>query len=67
MDNMERIMGEYGIKPFPDITSEAMAYVPYQPNGADTLDPLQGFEVGTMFKSLNKPFYGKKCRGDMND
>lgn len=67
MDNMEKIMGEYGVKPFPAVTAEAMAYVPYQPNGADTLDPLQGFEVGTMFKSLNKPFYGKKCRGDIDD
>lgn len=67
MDNMEKIMGEYGVKPLPSVTSEAMAYVPYQPNGADTLDPLQGFEVGTMFKSLNKPFYGKKCRGDIDD
>lgn len=67
MDNMEKIMGEYGVKPLPEITSEAMAYVPYQPNGADTLDPLQGFEAGTMFKTLNKPFYGKKCRGDIND
>ena len=57
----EIIKEQYGLSEFPDRVSEAMAYVPFQRNGADTYAPIQGFSNGTMFPSLNKPFYGSKC------
>lgn len=57
---------QYGISQFPDKVSEAMAYVPFQMNNAKTFTPAQGFVCGTMYPSLNKPFYGSKC-GDRND
>ncbi|MBQ2944214.1 MAG: spore coat associated protein CotJA [Ruminococcus sp.] len=40
-----------------------MAYVPFQPNGADSYTAVRGFEAGTMFPALDKPWYGEKCRG----
>ncbi len=52
---------QYGLSKFPDKVSEAMAYVPFQMNNAPTYSPSQGFVSGTMFPSLNKPFYGSKC------
>lgn len=64
---MDKIMMEYGITPFPKETSEAMAYIPFQPNNAATYGAMQGFENGTMFPSLNKPFFGSKCTGVVND
>ena len=54
-------MQQYGIPSLPKRTSQAMAYVPFQQFNAETYTPLQGLESGTMFPSLNKPFYGKKC------
>lgn len=55
---------KYGISPLPDDTAEAMAYVPFQPNSPDLCSPHLGYENGTIFRSLNKPFYGSKCGGD---
>lgn len=57
-------MKDYGITPLPDDTVVAMAYVPFQPYAPDTCQPALGYENGTMFRDLNKPFYGKKCKGD---
>ena len=42
--------------------SLAMVYSPYQE--FQNIYPLEeGFEIGTVFKELNKPFYGSKCNG----
>ncbi|MEE1219462.1 MAG: spore coat associated protein CotJA [Ruminococcus sp.] len=38
-----------------------MAYVKFQPENAATYSPTQGFASGTMYPTLNKPFYGGKC------
>lgn len=64
MDAIEKMMSVYGLSPLPLDTVEAMAYVPFQPMGAKTYSPIQGLEAGTMYPTLNKPFYGKKCFGD---
>ncbi len=61
------VFKQYGISPLPSDTVEAMAYVPFQPNNAAVYNPMQGFEAGTMFPSLDKPFYGCKCEGGKND
>ena len=66
MDTM-KIMAGYGIKALPDDTVEAMAYVPFQPYSPEMCKPVLGYENGTMFRSLNKPFYGGKCGGTEND
>ncbi len=63
MELTEIINEQYGLSKFPEKTSEAMAYVPFQMNNAPTYTPTQGFASGTMFPSLNKPFYGSKCGG----
>ena len=63
MDLIKETMNEYGITPLPAKTVEAMAYVPFQPYGAKTYTAVQGFEAGTMFPTLNKPWYGSKCEG----
>ncbi len=63
MDLIKDTINSYGISPLPEITVEAMAYVPFQPNGAKTYTATRGFEAGTMFPSLDKPWYGGKCRG----
>lgn len=57
------ITEQYGISRLPETTMEAMAYVPFQKNNAPTYTPAQGFTAGTMFPTLNKPFYGSKCGG----
>ena len=62
----EIINEQYGLSKFPENTSEAMAYVPFQMNNSPTYTPVQGFASGTMFPTLNKPFYGSKC-GVHND
>lgn len=67
MEPYESVFFDYGISPIPKDATEAMAYVPFQPNNAPIYNPLQGFEAGTMFPSLDKPFYGCKCEGDKND
>lgn len=56
------IMKEYGLTPLPDDTVEAMAYIPFQPYAPEMCKPALGYENGTMFRSLVKPFYGKKCK-----
>lgn len=61
MEIKEFINEYYGLPQFPKEVSEAMAYVPFQKNGTETYSPAQGFVSGTMFPSLNKPFYGSKC------
>lgn len=64
MDIIKEIMTDYGvISPLPMVTVEGMAYVPFQPNDAKTYIALKGFEAGTMYPSLDKPFYGSKCKG----
>ena len=52
---------QYGLPAFPQATPEAMAYIPFQMNNSPTYSPTQGFASGTMFPTLNKPFYGSKC------
>lgn len=64
MNPMDKILKDYGLSPLPYDTVEAMAYVPFQPMGAKTYSPIEGFEAGTMYPTLHKPFYGKKCFGD---
>ncbi len=54
---------QYGLSKFPDKVSEAMAYVPFQMENAKLYSATQGFAAGTMFPTLNKPFYGSKCGG----
>lgn len=63
MELTEMITEQYGISRLPETTMEAMAYVPFQKNNAPTYTPAQGFTAGTMFPTLNKPFYGIKCGG----
>lgn len=63
MEFIEIIKEQYGLSKFPERTSEAMAYVPFQQNNSPTYTPTQGFTMGTMFPSLNKQFYGNKCGG----
>lgn len=57
-------MMKSGIAPLPADTTEAMAYVPFQPYSPELCSPHLGFENGTIFKALHKPFYGSKCGGD---
>ncbi len=66
MEINEIIKEKYGIPRFPEKTSEAMAYVPFQQNDPKTYTPVQGFASGTMYPSLNKPFYGSKCGGNLD-
>ena len=37
----------------------AMGYVPWQNFGC-TYEPMEGFQAGTIFPELDKPFYGRK-------
>lgn len=64
MDFIKEVMYSYGLKSLPDNTTEAMAYVPFQPNGAESYTAVRGFEAGTMYPALDKPFFGSQCRGD---
>lgn len=63
MDLYKEVMSSYGLSSLPSKTVEAMAYVPFQPNGAEVYAVAEGFERGTMYPTLNKPFYGDKCKG----
>ncbi len=63
MDLVRDVMKSYGIPPLPEKTVEGMAYVPFQPNGAESYTAVRGFDAGTMFPSLDKPWYGAACRG----
>lgn len=65
--DMNTMMAEYGLAPLPDDTTEAMAYVPFQPYAPAMCTAVLGYENGTMFKALHKPFYGRQCRGEEND
>lgn len=66
MDN-QQIMAEYGITPLPADPVEAMAYVPFQPNSPELCKPVLGYENGTMFRALHKPFYGEACGGERDE
>ena len=66
MDN-KQIMAEYGLTPLPADAVEAMAYVPFQPYAPEMCKPVLGYENGTLFRSLHKPFYGKACGGDRDE
>ena len=63
MEYTELISEHYGLSKFPEKVSEAMAYVPFQEENSPIYSAVQGFSVGTMYPSLNKPFYGNKCGG----
>ncbi len=45
--------------PLPEDLSLAIAYVPFQQN-SETVSSEEGFERGTVFKELYKPFTGKR-------
>ena len=66
MDTM-KMMEAYGLSPLPDKPVEAMAYVPFQPYSPEMNKPVLGYENGTLFKSLHKPFYGGACGGKSDD
>ena len=66
MDNKTK-MAEYGLQPLPRDTVEAMAYVPYQPYSPEMCKAALGYENGTLFKALHKPFYGSRCGGDADE
>ena len=57
---------ELFIRPIPENTVVAMAYVPYQ-NAQKLYSPEQGICSGTMFPELNKPFDPKDKKGGMKD
>ncbi len=63
LDLIRETMNSYGIPPLPAKVVAGMAYVPFQPNGAETYSPVRAFEAGTMFPCLDKPWYGGACRG----
>lgn len=45
--------------PLPANPVPAMAYVPYQQYNS-TYAPEKGFDEGTIFPELNKPFFGRR-------
>ena len=63
MEAIEKIMMQYGISKLPVNTSYAMAYVPFQQYSAKMYSPVKGYECGTIFEDLNKPFCPKDCEG----
>ena len=65
--DMKQTWAAYGLSPLPEDTVEAMAYVPYQPYAPQLCKAVSGYENGTLFKALYKPFYGDKCGGNEND
>lgn len=65
--DMKTVMDGYGVTPLPKDAVEAMAYVPFQPYEPEMCKAVLGYENGTMFKALHKPFYGSKCGGAAND
>lgn len=65
--NTKDIMAEYGLAPLPTDPVEAMAYVPYQPYAPEMCKPVLGYENGTMFRALHKPFYGSRCGGERDE
>jgi len=65
--NINQTREAYGLSPLPEDTVEAMAYVPYQPYSPEMCKAVLGYENGTLFKSLTKPFCGSKCGGVQDD
>lgn len=65
--DMQMKQAEYGLSPLPHDTVEAMAYVPYQPYSPEMCKAVLGYENGTLFKALTKPFCGGKCGGNGDD
>ena len=61
------LLQQYGIAPLPAEPVEAMAYVPFQPYQPEMCKPVLGYENGTMFKALHKPFCGSRCGGTQDD
>ncbi len=57
---------EFFIRPLPEDTVVAMAYVPFQ-NARKVYSPECGIQNGTMFPELNKPFTGKYPKGGKSD
>lgn len=45
--------------PLPENPVPGMAYVPFQQWG-EVYEPLKGFDQGTIFPVLDKPFYGRR-------
>ncbi len=64
MKDTRDVLSAYGITPLPKDTVEAMAYVPFQPYSPEMCKPTLGYENGTMFRALHKPFYGARCGED---
>lgn len=65
--DMKTVMESYGVTPLPKDVTEAMAYVPFQPYEPEMCKAVLGYENGTVFKALHKPFYGSRCGGNDND
>ena len=61
------VMAQYGIRALPDDTVEAMAYIPFQPYSPEMCTPVLGYENGTIFRALYKPFCPDTCGGDSDD
>lgn len=59
-DNYREFSIRNEISEFPDDTVVAMAYIPYQ-NPTMIYNVEQGFNKGTLFPCLDKPFFG--CKG----
>ena len=50
-----------GISSLPNNPVTTMAYVPFQTD-TSMYDIETGFRCGTVFKNLNKPFLGGRCK-----
>lgn len=59
MNSMEKQQKQKDKMPFKDFPV-AMAYVPWQ-EWNHVYEIEKGFEIGTIFPELNKPFTGCKC------
>ena len=54
------------IRPIPEKTREAMAYIPFQ-NAGELYSPEQAICSGTLFPELDLPFEPGKLKGEMAD
>ncbi len=63
MDAIEKVMLQYGVRRLPVDTSYAMAYVPFQQYSPSLYSLPHGYECGTIFEKLNKPFCPDECEG----
>ncbi|WP_243578001.1 spore coat associated protein CotJA [Clostridium minihomine] len=59
MQNMQNCEMTIAVPPLPAQTVVAMAYVPFQQFGT-TYSAEKGFNQGTIFPDLDKPFTGKR-------